>query len=303
MPLVIPTAGEGVRLRTVYLLDHANRYLVPYVLGINKTEGIAREVLQRLIDSPENVSALAGSEFNLPFPTATTILGMTIRDQVAIVDFSHEFLNFADTTHERLAIDALLYTLTEFDNVDQVELRVAGETITALPSGLSLPNPFSRAERPLNLEISPAVADLAIGTKVKLYFSSVGPAGGLIYFVPVTRQIPPQNDPLAAVVLELIQGPALNSGLHADIPVNTELRSIKVEGGVVYADFSSDLAGYGGGTAAENAMLGALILSLTDIPGVSGVKITINGQAPVLPEGTDISLPVLRPMFVNPFIL
>lgn len=303
MPLVIPTAGESMRLRTVYLLDHANRYLVPYVLGINKTEGIAREVLQRLVDSPENATALVGTEFNLPFPAETTVLGMTIRDQVAIIDLSSEFLNFKDATHERLAIDALLYTLTEFENVNQVELRVAGKTVTALPSGLSLPNPFSRVDRPLNLEISPGIADLSVGTKVKLYFSSVGPAGGLIYFVPVTRQIPPQNDPLAAVVLELIHGPALGSGLHADIPVSAQLRSIKLEGGVVYVDFSSDLIGYGGGTAAENAMLGALILSLTDIPGVSGVKITINGQTPALPEGTDVSQPVTRPMFVNPFIL
>ena len=28
MPEIIPTAGEETRLRTVYLLDHANRYLV-----------------------------------------------------------------------------------------------------------------------------------------------------------------------------------------------------------------------------------------------------------------------------------
>lgn len=302
MPLAIPASGEGLRLRTVYLLDHANRYLVPYVLSIDKTEGIAREVLQHLIDIPENSAALAGTEFKLPFPSATAILGMTIRDRVAIVDFSDDFLSFQDATHERLAIDALLYTLTEFDNVDQVELRVAGKTVTTLPSGLSLPNPFSPADRPLNLEISPAVVDLSIGTKVKLYFSAVGPAGELIYFVPVTRQILPQNDPLAAVVLELIQGPASGSGLCADLPVNTELRSIKLEGGVVYVDFSSDLVAYGGGTAAENAMLGALLLSLTDMPGVSGVKITINGQTPILPEGTDISQPVLRPLFVNPFI-
>jgi germination protein M len=303
MPEIIPTAGEETRLRTVYLLDHANRYLVPYVLGVRRTEGIAREVLQRLVDSPDNAVALVGTEFNLPFPEGTTVLGMTIRDQLAIVDFSEEFLNFKDATHERLAIDSLLYTLTEFENVDRVELRVAGHRVTTLPSGLSLPNPFSRSERPLNLEIASDITDLNQGTKVRLYFSAVGPAGGLIYFVPVTRQILPQNDPLAAVVLELIQGPAVGSGLHADVPVNTELRSIKLEDGIVYVDFSSELVSYGGGTAAENAMLGSLVLSLTDIPGVKGVKITINGQTPMLPEGTDVSQPVTRPIFVNPFIL
>jgi len=303
IPVVIPTAGEATMLKTVYLLDHANRYVVPYVLSIKRTEGIAREVLQRLVDSPDNAAALAGTEFNLPFPEGTTILGMTIRDQLAIVDFSKEFLNFRDGAHERLAIDALLYTLTEFENVDRVELRVAGQQVTTLPSGLSLPNPFSRADRPLNLEIASSITDPTQGTRVKLYFSSVGPAGDLIYFVPVTRQILPQNDPLATVVLELIQGPAVGSGLHADIPVSTELRSIKLEDGIVYVDFSSELTNYGGGTAAENAMLGALVLSLTDIPGVKAVKITINGQTPMLPEGTDVSQPVTRPIFINPFIL
>ncbi len=303
LPTVIPTAGENTRLRTVYLLDHASRYLVPYVLSVQKTEGIAREVLSRLVDNPENATALVGTEFHLPFPEGTTILGMTIRDGLAIVDLSKEFLNFRDATHERLAVDALLYTLTEFDNVDRVELRVAGHPITTLPSGLSLPNPFSRAERPLNLEIASEITDPSQGTQVKLYFTSVGPAGGLIYFVPITRQILPQNDPLAAVVLELIKGPAVGSGLNGDIPVSTELRSIKMEDGIVYVDFSSELTSYGGGTAAENAMLGSLVLSLTEIPGVNGVKITINGQTPMLPEGTDVSRPVSRPIFVNPFII
>lgn len=303
MPLIIPASGEGIRLRTVYLLDHAKRFVVPYVLSINKTEGIAREVLQSLVANHDNELALAGTEFNLPFPEGTTILGMTIRDRVAIIDFSDEFLNFADATHERLAVDALLYTLTEFENIDQVELRVSGTTVTTLPSGSQLPNPFARAERPLNLEIASDVTDLTLGTRVKLYFSSVGPSGGLIYFVPVTRQITPQNDPLAAVVLELIQGPAAGGSLHPDIPVSTELRSVKLEDGIVYVDFSNDLISYGGGSAAENAMLGALILSLTEIPGVNGVKISINGQIPMLPEGTDISQPVTRPIFVNPFIL
>lgn len=303
VPLVMPTMGDGVRLQAAYLLDHAQRYLVPYVLTIDKTEGIARDVLTRLIDNDANQASLRGTEFVPPFPTATTILGMTIRDGLAIVDLSQQFLDFRDVTHERLAIDALVYTLTEFDNVNRVELRVDGHKVTNLPSGLELTNPCARSDRPLNLEVSPAVANLEHSTQVKLYFSAVGPAGGLIYFVPVTRHIMPQNDPLAAVVLELIAGPLADSGLHADISLTTEMRAIKVVDGVVHIDFSTGLIDYGGGTAAENAMLGALVLSLTDIPGVNGVKITINGQTPMLPEGTDVSQPVSRPLFVNPFVL
>lgn len=303
VPSVIPTVGDDVRLRTVYLLDYQGRYLVPYLLGIPPVEGVAKEVLARLVDSPENRVALSGTDFGLPLPEGTKLLGMTIRDGLAIIDFSPEFLQFRNATHERLAIDSVLYTMTEFPTVDEVEIWVNGHPLTELPSGLAMSYPVSRAQRDLNLEVSPAVTDPSVGAKVRLYFSAVGPSGGLIYFVPVTRIIPNTNEPAAAAVLELIKGPLAISGLLADLPANTELRSVRIEDGTAIVDFSPSLIGYGGGRAAEQALVGALLLTLTELPGVSQVRITINGQVPSLPEGTDLSTPVTRPAVVNPFII
>ncbi len=303
IPASIPATGDSLRLRTVYLLDHQGRYLVPYVLSISKVEGIAKETLHRLVQSGENTQGLAGTDLQLPLPAGTTVLGLTIRDSLAIVDFSPEFLSFRDAAHERLAIDAVLYTMTEFQNVDQVEIRVSGRPLEQLPSGITLSLPITRAVRDLNLEISPSVADPANGTKVKLYFSAAGPSGEFIYFVPVTRVIPNTTDSVAAAVLELVRGPLQGSGLYADLPTNAELRSAQLIGDSACIDFSPGLLSYGGGATAEQAMLGALVLTLTEVPGVSSVKITVNGQAPNMPEGTDVSLPVMRPIFVNPFML
>lgn len=303
VPAVIPVAGEVSQLHTVYLLDYQGRYLVPYVLSVDKTEGIAREVVQHLVAVAANETAVAGTEFLLPLPPNTSVLGMTIRDGLVIIDLSQEFLQFRDATHERLAVDSLLYTLTEFDSIEAMELRVTGRVVSELPSGLPLPSPLTRADRPLNFEVAPTITDLTSGTKVCIYYSASGPAGDLLYFVPVTRQIPVTNDPMAAAVLELIEGPLSGSGLYGDVPAGTELRSIKLVGDVVHVDFSPGLLAYGGGHAAEQAMLGSLILTLTELPGVQGVKITVDGQPPLLPEGTDVSQPVARPIFVNPFVL
>lgn len=303
LPTVIPASGENLRLRTVYLLDYQGRYLVPYVLSISKVEGVAKEVLAKMVDSPDNASSLAGTEFQLPLPANTQVLGMTIRDGLAVVDFSADFLQFRDAVHERQAVDAVLYSLTEFSTIQQVEIRVAGRLLQQLPSGQTLPSVLSRADRDLNLEVAPGVTDLAQGSKVRLYFSSCGPAGGLLYFVPVTRIIPTVSDNATAAVLELIRGPIAGSGLYADVPAAAELRSLRLVGDTVTVDFSSGLIGYTGGSAAEQAMLGALILTLSDAAGVNQVGITINGQVPNLPEGTDLSSPVSRPMFINPFII
>lgn len=303
VPSVIPTSGANQGLRTVYLMDYQGRFLVPYVLGIDKAEGIAKAVLARMVDSPENVSALAGTEFQLPLPAGTEVLGMTIRDGLAVVDFGPEFLEFADANHERLAIDAVLYTLTEFSTIDQVEFRVAGHPLGKLPSGQQLPTALSRADRDLNLEVSSRVTDVSLGSKVRLYFSASGATGSLVYFVPVTRVIPNNTDQPTAAVLELLGGPTTSSGLVANLPQTAQLRSVRVSGDTVYVDFSSGLTGYGGGSTAEQAMIGSILLTLTEIPGVEQVKITVEGQTPHLPEGTDLSQPVSRPIFVNPFII
>ncbi|MGI6357844.1 MAG: GerMN domain-containing protein [Bacillota bacterium] len=303
MPTVIPTSGANQSLRTVYLMDYQQRFLVPYVLGVDNAEGIAKAVLSRLVDNPQNASALAGTEFRLPLPPGTEILGMTIRDGLAILDLCEEFLQFSDATHERLAIDAIVYTLTEFSTVDEVELRVAGRPLSKLPSGQALPTVLSRQNRDLNLEVSNAVVDINASSKVKLYFSAAGPGGGLVYFVPVTRMIPVNSDQMTAAVLELLSGPLPGSGLSADLPQGAELRSVQLNGSTLVVDFSDGLTGYGGGRTAEQAMIGSLLLTLTEIPGVDNVKITINGQVPNLPEGTDLSQPVSRPLLVNPFLI
>lgn len=81
------------------------------------------------------------------------------------------------------------------------------------------------------------------------------------------------------------------------------MRSVQLNGSTLVVDFSDGLTGYGGGRTAEQAMIGSLLLTLTEIPGVDNVKITINGQVPNLPEGTDLSQPVSRPLLVNPFLI
>ncbi len=87
-------------------------------------------------------------------PAGTTVLGLTIRQGVALVDLSKEFLNY-NPTHEQVVIYGLVYTLTEFPSILQVELLVEGKK-PDLPGGMQLSERLSRKDG-LNLEFSTEV--------------------------------------------------------------------------------------------------------------------------------------------------
>jgi len=72
---------------------------------------------------------------------------------------------------------------------------------------------------------------------------------------------------------------------------------------VAEVDFSREIYDQVRGATAETALMGSLVLSLTEHEGVRGVRVTVEGRPPRFGAGTDVTRPVLRPVFVNPFIL
>lgn len=147
--------AAAVNLReTVFYLPDANwQSLVPVRMGIPWETGIAKATLGYLVEGsvPEKMLDL-GLEPLLP--AGTTVLGLTIRQGLALVDLSKEFLNY-NPAHEQAVIYGLVYTLTEFPTISQVELLVEGKR-PDLPGGKLLSEPLSRKDG-LDLEFSAEV--------------------------------------------------------------------------------------------------------------------------------------------------
>lgn len=286
--------------RTLWLWDHTEKYVVPFVLSVPKVDGVAREAINRLISSTVNRQSVGSTGLKLPLPEGTTVRGLTIRDGLAKVDFSQEFLRYT-TTKEKLVVDSVVLTLTEFPNVDQVQIMVGGKTIPKLPGGTDISKPIRRPDIKINPESETSASSQ--GTPVTLYFTAASPEN-YVYFVPVTRRIAATDNMLVAVVNELIAGPVEGSGLLRDVPATAKVKSARLSTmRIAELDFTNEIYGFGKGAIAETAMLGSIILTLTEQKDVTGVKLTVEGKTPSMPEGTDVSKPVLRPMFVNPFIL
>ena len=143
-----PAAANNLR-ETVFYLPNADwQSLVPVRMAIPWETGIAKAALGYLVEG--NVPAKMLNLGLVPLlPVGTTVLGFTIRQGVALVDLSKEFLNY-NPAHEQVVIYGLVYTLTEFPTISQVELLVEGKK-PDLPGGMLLGEPLSR-QAGLNLE-------------------------------------------------------------------------------------------------------------------------------------------------------
>lgn len=78
-------------------------------------------------------------------------------------------------------------------------------------------------------------------------------------------------------IQELIKGP--QGGGKRTIPAESKLRSVKVENGIAYVDFSKEMQSkHWGGTAGESMTVGSVVYTLTELPGIKKVQFLIEGK-------------------------
>lgn len=126
----IPAATNSGDVRTValYFADASGKYLVREDRPVPRTVSVARETVTEWLKGPAVKSA--GVQ---PVVSPTTVLlDIAVKDNVATVNFSKEFLQ----TGSKVAPEAVLYglanTLTQFPTIKEVRIRVEGKPLTRL---------------------------------------------------------------------------------------------------------------------------------------------------------------------------
>lgn len=255
----------------LYVMDSEMKGLIHFPTQIPWVLGIAKSTVRHLVDSEENRRMLAGTDLKLPLPAGTQIIGATIKeDGLCKMDFSKELLNCINAQHEQLMVDAIVYTLTEFDNIDKVQIMVEGQILDELPFGTKVGSPLRRPD-----------TGMQQGTAATLYFADA--AGTRVRFVPVTSFLPRQD--LGHALRELMNKPPASLN-PLPFPKGTKLLGAAIEQGTAVVNFSRDVLNYGGGTT-EYAILGSVVLTVCDWPGVNRVLLQVEGNCIVWPEGTD----------------
>jgi germination protein M len=273
-----------------------NGYVVPQTLDLPKTESVAKQALEYLVQNGP-VTEMLPNGFQAVLP-ADTKLSVSVKDKVATVDFSKEFKDY-QAEDELKILQSITWTLTQFDAIEKVKLQLNGHPLEEMPvNGTPIGDELTRKDG-INLDTS-QVANITNTKPVTIYY--IGGEVDSYYLVPVTKRVSSKTkNNIEVVIHELVKGPNVASNLLNEFNSDVKLLDEpKVENGKVTLNFNESIYGSFEEKIISQNVLDSLVLSLTEQKGIESVAVTVNGKAELMSEdGKKLTEPVTRPENVN----
>lgn len=252
----------------VYYADERYRYLIAAEekTKLEGTEEQAAFAISMLGAKPQN------DALHATLPEGTEILDLSIEDGLCIVDFSADFYRNRPSSEaeERLTILSIVDTLTEFKEIENVQLYVEGEALSTY-SRMDLTMKFTRDET----AIGPVRAGL---NEVDATLSVLRKNDWTLTEIPM-RVKSEANETDSDAVLSALLNFGERNGYISPIPADTEVLSLTERGNRCMVDLSKDFAA--GLTTEQSELLAvqSIVSSLTSLERIRYVNITIEGQA------------------------
>lgn len=251
---------------TVYYTDTQRRYLIAQEISVNlATEpDIIAHLVERMTLPPENSGLLSA------LPPDTKLLDYSIDDGLCTINFSQEFeFNTpAKIEAQRLCLLSVVNTLTQLEQVDQVEFRADGNLLVKY-GRINLPQPLTRDENaigPVRTGMGEFDATLYLSNNAEQHLAAVPTR---------LRQSTGISRP-EMVISSLIGYPSQN-GFFSTIPANTKIRSVEVRNGICYVDLSEEFLAH---NEHLTVSVRSMVASLCSLEEIVSVRITIDGTSP-----------------------
>lgn len=204
---------------TIYLVD-SNDYVARTTIPTCNCEGKekADDLLEGLIIGGSK-SNIIPNGFRSVIPPGTSVLGLTLEDNVLTIDFSKELLDIAEKEEKKM-IEAIVYTLTSIDGINKVIIKVEGEVLSNLPN--------SKENLPTVLDRSYGINktyDLVTTNNIESYtVYYVNNYNDEEYYVPITKYVNGNGDDLIKVIIkELSSSPIYETNLMSYLNAEVSL--------------------------------------------------------------------------------
>ncbi len=269
----VSVSAQDMQQTVVYYAD-GDGYLVPVQRDVVRQDGIAKATLELMVQSARNDMDAARLGLTPVVPEGTTF-ELDIADGHARVDLGREALSAGDKKQEENMRTAIVWALTEFDTVKDVNFLVDGQKRDTLTHGTNISGSYTRVG--LNQE-EPAAPTFAGASEIQMYF----PAQDGRLLVPVSRTVYSEND-VATAVFEFLRGPKADSGLETPIDEDVQLLGVSVKDGVVTINFSEEFTKIAEQSDGGVQAMRALMMTCTRYPGIKKVKILVDGEPYQMP--------------------
>lgn len=207
-----------IQTHEIFLLDSYN-YLARTQVVVSETEieKKATELINILITGGSGESKVPNG-FKSVLPSETKVLSIEYKDGVLKVNFSSELLDVTEKYEEKV-IEALVYTLTSIDGVDNIIIYIDGKVLNKLPkTGINLPGTLNRKygiNKQYDLKSTNNICNVTV------YY--INKYNEDTYYVPVTKYMNDDREKIKIIVEELTSSSVYNSNLMSYLNSNTKL--------------------------------------------------------------------------------
>lgn len=287
---VIDTSGQSINNSefrdTILYYKDENELLIPVMRKIPWTEGrgIAKEALKTMVDTNMNREDMLKIGLYPVIPDSTEIRGMNISDGLCRVDFSQHFVSTGSKEAEETLVKSVIYTLTEFPTVNEVQILIEGKVIHNMPYGTPIGQVLKREN--INFLGKKPAADTVL-----VFYENSDNLNPM--YVPVTQTIEVVDDINDANILDVLDsmmsGPPSESGLQSSIPNNTQVMGIEMTDSIANVHLSNEILQLENDkNKLERAIQSIALTIKAYYSDLKGVKIIVNGKAIEKGDGNDV---------------
>ncbi|MPW24925.1 hypothetical protein GC105_03855 [Alkalibaculum sp. M08DMB] len=275
---------ENLTKAVLYYTD-SEGYLVPVMRQVPKQEGIAKSVINALINNSENRIDLRETGLKPHLPEGMEFELALKEENLMRISFDDKILTFSNEEEEKTAVQAIVYTLTEFETVDKVQILVDNKIVNTLAKGTEVGEPLTRG----NIN---SLNNLPQGEYVKItLYSYNNTTNNYTYYIPITKNIVKDQKEIQSIVEEQIN---LNKEMGKPIPEGLELVSIIVEDSTAFMTIKNQIE-----TKDENfeRFMKAICLALGQNEEINSVKLVIEDQDVNNMEILTFSVPIFANVY------
>ncbi|MFD2628761.1 GerMN domain-containing protein [Oceanobacillus kapialis] len=283
--------------RQLYLVD-ANGMVAAQTIELPNPESkeVASQVLEYLVKGGP-VTSMLPNGFQAVLPEGTQILGVNLQeDGTIVVDFSEEFKDY-EAKEELQILESITHTLTQFDNVNTVQLQINGHAVKEMPvNGTPVGEGYSRANG-INVTDTDTV-DLINSKAVTMYYPTQHDENR--YYVPVTQYVETDNEDIYSSIVEsLLDGPGFNTNVqHVFNPTTLLKGEPTLQEGVLDLTFSQDILLEEGTGVISDEVMETLVRTLTEQEGIEAVDVKVENVEQIMNEnGETYEEPVTKQQF------
>lgn len=255
----------------IYLIDK-NNYVSRTMINIKSKEKEAKaiELINALINGTDKNRYLPNG-FISYIPSGTIINNIKINGDKITINFNENFLNIKELKEEKM-IESIVYTLTEIDGINYVEILINGNSLNKLPiSGKSIPPILDRS---IGINKKLRTGSFKDTQDVTTYF--INRYNNDLYFVPVTIVTDDNSEKIEIIIKELESKDNIDSNLATYIEAGTILQNYQILENEFNMEFNNVILS--GLDKIDEEVIYGLALSIRDNYGIDKISIDVNNK-------------------------